>query len=299
MIQNPAKPKPHHSHRSKPRGTFSSANNFKLFIAILLIGVSLFLALWRNLPVTEFLVVVTFAFALAILSFLIVGKISGQANIFNINFKSVSGGFAVFILVIVTYFQISNRNLKFTDIFEVKNPSELSVWEKPDGNFKFFNAPFAYAGTTHFLTKLKWFESPNFSLSVLMFDVKDSAEHYRDFVPRLKNLRIFLDSLKLHHADISKIEVRVYTGGNVPNTSFFITNKSKDKKPYSIMYMSKDMKPEKSIISESNDFYDMLNGEYKNFWDDQLTEKLSINKLLDKRIALNSPVKEFIKDASD
>jgi hypothetical protein len=274
-------------------GKTSNSNYFKIYIAIAFIAICLGVSIIKNLLITEYILIVIFAFSLAILSFLIVGKISGGANLFGISLKSISGGFMVFVLVIILYFEYSTKTSK-REIIEIKNPVDLKIWEKASGHLKFFNAPFAYAGATHFKTKLKWFQDPNFMLTILMFDAKDSLLHTDDFLPKLERLRIFLDSLNTNHVDCKKyIEVKVYTGMNIPTTSFFITSNSVHQTPYSIMYMSRTPKPEECLVSESPTFEKMLEFEFLNFWDHPCSKTLSIKKLLDKNLITNNSADIF------
>lgn len=272
---------------------FNTRNLFKIYIAIIFIAICLSISIIKRLLITEYILVVIFAFSLAILSFMILGKISGGAQFLGINLKSISGGFMMFLLVIVLYYEFSTKTSK-REIIEISNPVELSTWEKPAGHLKFFNAPFAYAGATHFKTKLNWFKDPNFMLSILMFDARDSLLHNEDFLPKLTRLRFFLDSLNSHHIDCKKyLEVKVYTGMNIPTTSFFITGNSVNHAPYSIMYMSRAPKPEECLVSESPTFEKMLEFEFLNFWEHSSSKNLSIKKLLDASLKTDDAIEKF------
>lgn len=268
--------------------------NLRIIIAAVLIAIALFFSIWNDLVMKELMLIILFAFGISMLSFLVVGKIFGKYNAFNL-----SGGFALFGLVLLLYFQYSSRLFKFSEtnreVVQIRNPGDISIWEKPAGKLKFFNAPFAYAASSHFRTKLKWFEDPAFELSILMFDSQDSALHKSKFIPRLKNLRVFLNSLNANNINLNNVEVKVYTGINIPSTSFFITDRSIDKKSYSIMYMTKQIKPTDCLVSESQTFERLLENEFSNFWEHETTRGLSIEKLLDKTIN-NSAIEKFYSD---
>jgi hypothetical protein len=269
----------------------------RIFVGFMAVTACLALAFCFKFPVAELFLVILFALGIAILSFFVLGKLTGSVEIFNLSLKTVTGGFAIFVIIIVVYFQFEDKLFKLTnynkELIEISRPSNTQIWEKISGDFKMFNAPFAFANTSHFTTKLKWFKNPGFRMSILMFDATDISLH-KDFKGKFKRMRSFISRLSQAGVNCRElIEIKVYHGTNIPSTSFFTTPNSLSGRPYSIMYMSKQQRPPDCLFSESATFEAMLEGEFNNFWTRDSAISISIAKLLDSSIHNNSPLLEF------
>lgn len=280
-------------------------------IGLLLLGLVTFFMSKSEFASKEMFYFVILAFSLGLLSFLIIGKITGEGKMLGVNIKSFSGGFAIFIIVILLFLvkppesaEIPDRNIV---IFKKENPQDTIIWAVAEGNFKWFNAPFGYASQKgHALTKFAWFKKPDFQLEILMYISNDTLQNNDLFYPRLENLRRFLfhmTELSAENGNIvsleNRIDIRVSKCVNIPSTSFFTTNKSKslENKPYSILYIfDKDtFRPARCLTSFSEDINITLTEEFNRGWDGKETFKLTLAKLLDKNIPLEEHSLDIFK----
>lgn len=280
-------------------------------IGLLLLGLVTFFMSKSEFASKEMFYFVILAFSLGLLSFLIIGKITGEGKMLGVNIKSFSGGFAIFIIVILLFLVKQHETPEEPDpnieIFKTENPQDTTVWSVADGTFKWFNAPFGYAsGKQHALTKFEWFKKPGFQIEIKMFISNDTLQNNDLFYPRLKNLRQFLFHMKELSAENGNIvslenrmDVRVVKCVNIPTISFFTTNKSLKNKPYSILYIfhgGSPFRPVRCLTSYSKDLNITLTEEFNKGWEDnETTYKLSLEKLLDENIPLEEQSLDFFK----
>ena len=266
-----------------------------LIIGVLLLCFASFFMYKSDFQSKEMFYFIILGFSLGLLSFLIIGKITGEGRMLGVNIKSFSGGFAVFIIVILLF--VFKSGDTSTEIMQISNPQDTAIWNVADGQFKWFNAPFGYAANKeHARTKFAWFKKPNFTLEILMFLSADSTENHALFNPRLENLRRFL----IHMEELNKesgnkvkiqdrITIKVQNCDVIPSTSFFTTKNSNVNKPYTIIYIidRNIFRPTKCFTSFSKDLNETLAAEFNSYFDN-LDKELSIAKLLDKTIPLST-----------
>ena len=101
-------------------------------IGLLLLGLVTFFMSKSEFASKEMFYFVILAFSLGLLSFLIIGKITGEGKMLGVNIKSFSGGFAIFIIVILLFLVKQHETPEEPDpnieIFKTENPQDTTVW---------------------------------------------------------------------------------------------------------------------------------------------------------------------------
>lgn len=199
-------------------------------------------------------------------------------------FKFILLGLAFIIASIAYYFGTKAEN---ANTLKLLHPSELSVWMPPKGVFKWYNAPFAYASSNHYEVKKKWFDDPNFKLEIIVFDCsKNDSLRRIEVAPKLANMRVFINRLNNDKIDVKdRIKIKVIDLFTiVPRISYFTTNTSTTKNPYSIIYFGElgplgiQPKPNEALVTYAADVNRLLSGSFEGLW--LSARNISISKLI-------------------
>lgn len=239
----------------------------------------------------ELQAVLLMAIGVACISILLIGKATGNGNFYGMKY-SVSGGFFVFMIVIILYTMF----FRSSDNLNIENPDETKIWEPFTGELKEYNAPYGFASERkHAKIKYEWFKrSSDFTIEALLCMTNDSSINAGFFKPRLLNLQKFFKNLKSidssdnqsTHINFQKrIKVKVHLFEKIPTISFFTTSKSKFLKPYTIIYSDPEeaFRPTRCLTSFSLSLSTDLTQYFNNSFDDPTSFEISFDKLIDSK----------------
>lgn len=272
-----------------------------IVIAVIMLSITCAVAVIKDVAELSLIIFILIGFFLGMLSFLIVGNITGSGEVFGLNFSSVGGGFAVFVVVMVSYFILQKDVFtimkKDSEVLKIEDPSDIKIWEKASGEYKWFNAPYAYAAGSHLPTKFEWFKNPNFHLELLLFDSTDPKMHESYFKPRFKGMVDFLRGLERLNQEQSaninlknQITVKYYLSSNIPTVSFFTTRNASDGDPYSIIYMTdkaNNRRVTECLTTESEKINITLTEDFESYWGGDCVE-VDIDEILNPNNNLDS-----------
>jgi hypothetical protein len=241
-----------------------------------------------------------------------IGKIGTKdLSFMGIKISQASGGFLVFIIILASflgYKKITNKTKvdilagDMKNALQIREPIDSLVWRDASGTFKWFNPPLSFATDEHLKLKMNWFNHEDFELKILLIE---SYKHSQDsvfFIPRLRRLQKFVIALRKKYKDVpdldDRIKVRICKDEFIPSQSFFIDNKwGNTGLQKSIFYLPNkkfEDKPLKCIVSNSTEFYGILNEEFELHWQND-GMNISLNKLLATKIT-DSTTREVIKE---
>lgn len=290
---NPMETKPAKSNirsiSKNDKSNFGNKEIVTIVIAIGLISVSMYLSIKEGFLI-ELFTAILLSFGLGLLSFLMIGQLAAkEITVFQIKISQASGGFLVFIILLscfLGYKKISS-DVIISNSLQIDDPRKEYIWKDARGTFEWFNPPLALAAKEHLGLKVNWFKEKDFQLHILLLKSQTSIEDNKRFYePRIKNLKIFIDSLKgkMEKGRVldNHVIVRVFEANFIPTQSFFTTNKYGPKAiPHSIFYLpSKEnsFKPSSCIVSSSATFNVELHREFESYW--ASAKDISLEKLL-------------------